>query len=237
MTFACLLCARSAQLKLHFKWWSSRKDPHIILPSPSCCLPLLPCIWIKWLLPWGRNSCREGKFVKSALPSTEHAGSGKPSGWDLAGTKIHRAISTRLWECWQRASSLPVSNKKVVLENWPRRRLVFSVWPWDFADLLDSCLLKPRGSLFGWLIGLDLMLLFCYMNMDAFFLVEDESAEMKRDSVTHLYLCYSSKIKQNTQLPCWNYNRLTYAQHYICVNPPSLTWLLLSKGGKAAQHT
>lgn len=93
-------------------------------------------------------------------------------------------------------------------------------------------LLETRGSLFGWLIGLDLMLLFCYMNMGVLFLVEDESAEMKRDSVTHLYLCLSSKIKHNTQLPCWNYNRLTYAQHYTCVNPPTSPWLLFPRKAK-----
>lgn len=96
----CKVCTGQVTLQVV----SQQKRPHVLLPSPSCCLPLLPCKWVKWLLPWGRNLCHEGKFVKSALPSTEHAGSGKPSGWDLAGTKIHKAISTRLRECWQRAS-------------------------------------------------------------------------------------------------------------------------------------
>lgn len=81
-----------------------QKRPHVLLPNPSCCLPLLPCMWIKWLLPWCLNLRHEGKFAKLALPSAERAGSGRPSGWDLAGTKIHKAISTRLRECWQWAS-------------------------------------------------------------------------------------------------------------------------------------
>lgn len=33
-------------------------------------------------------------------------------------------------------------------------------------------LLEMRGSCFGWLVGLDLMLLSCYMNLGPFFLEE-----------------------------------------------------------------
>lgn len=73
----------------------------------------------------------------------------------------------------------------------------------------------------GWLVGLDLMLLSCYMNLGPLLLQEDQSEEMKRDSDSLVFTFFFSEIKPNIPLLYWKYKRLTSAQDYTCVNPPS----------------